>query len=158
VFLIALCGAMVVAVFLQVLFRYVFHFSLGWTEELARYAFTWLAMLGAAVAARRRSHFALEIVARALPARVAGALVIAASLVVLGFLLALAVQGARWTIAYSDMVSPAMQIGYYLVAASVPLSATLMSIEGVRQVASLLGRLRRGESPLPPAPGGPTAG
>jgi TRAP-type C4-dicarboxylate transport system permease small subunit len=143
--LVLLCGIMVVAVFLQVIFRYVIHFSLSWSEELARYTFTWLAMLGAAVAVRRHAHFTLEVLVRWLPARIAGSLIVLGGLGILAFLLVLTVQGVLWAIAYSDMVSPAMQIGYYLVVASVPVSAGLMMVESTRQLVMAIVRVRRGQ-------------
>jgi len=142
--LIVLCSVMVVAVFLQVIFRYVLHLSLSWSEELARYAFTWLAMLGAAVAMRRRSHFVLEVLVRWIPARIAGPLMVFAGLVVFVFLLVLTVEGVLWMIAYSDMVSPVMQIGYYMVAASIPISGGLMATECVLQLGRAIARIRKG--------------
>ena len=49
----------VITTFTQVLFRYVFQFSLAWTEELARYIFLWLSALSIAYAFKLKSHFAL---------------------------------------------------------------------------------------------------
>ena len=51
--LIILLAAMAVAVFLQVLFRYLLHLPLFWTEEFARYCLVWASLLGAAVALKR---------------------------------------------------------------------------------------------------------
>ncbi len=53
-------AAIVGLTFIQVLFRYVFHFSLAWSEELARYLFLWLAALAAAYGFKTRSHFVLR--------------------------------------------------------------------------------------------------
>jgi len=48
---------MVGAIFLQVVMRYVFNNANAWSEELARYTFVWLTLLGASVAVRKTSHF-----------------------------------------------------------------------------------------------------
>ena len=55
----SLLVSIVIITFVQVLFRYVFQFSLAWTEELARYIFLWLAALSIAYAFKTKSHFAL---------------------------------------------------------------------------------------------------
>jgi len=43
--------AIVVLIFLQVLFRYVINQPLSWTVELSRFLFAWFSMIGAAAAA-----------------------------------------------------------------------------------------------------------
>jgi TRAP-type C4-dicarboxylate transport system permease small subunit len=53
----ALLVFLVVALALQVLFRYVIQQPLAWSEESARYALVWLSMLAAVVAAREGQHF-----------------------------------------------------------------------------------------------------
>ncbi len=51
---------MTVVAFTQVVFRYVLHAPLSWSEELARFLLMWFGMLGAAYAFKTKSHFALE--------------------------------------------------------------------------------------------------
>ena len=52
----SLLVSIVIITFVQVLFRYVFQFSLAWTEELARYIFLWLAALSIAYAFKTKAH------------------------------------------------------------------------------------------------------
>lgn len=56
----ALLGFVSVALFLQVFFRYVVKQPLSWSEESARFALVWLAMLSGAIAARSGQHFAFR--------------------------------------------------------------------------------------------------
>ena len=58
-----LCVAVLVA-FAQVVFRYLLHHSLSWSEELARFIFIWLSMLAAAYGFKTKSHFALMFVVK----------------------------------------------------------------------------------------------
>mgnify|MGYP006290579219 FL=1 len=44
--------AMSVAIFLQIIFRFVIYVPFPWSEELARYLMIWMGMLGLAVALR----------------------------------------------------------------------------------------------------------
>jgi len=53
--------------FLQVFTRYITGNPLIWTEELARYLFVWIALIGGGAAVRTRSHFGLDILRRVAP-------------------------------------------------------------------------------------------
>ncbi|MGB9813905.1 MAG: TRAP transporter small permease [Thermovenabulum sp.] len=64
---IAMFSIMTVAIVLQVLFRYVIHSSLSWSEELARYLFVWSVLLGSAMCVKRRSHVGVEVFMMYLP-------------------------------------------------------------------------------------------
>lgn len=58
---------MVVAATVQVTTRYVFSSPLPWPEELARWAFLWLVMVGAATATRLGAHIRMNLVGGWLP-------------------------------------------------------------------------------------------
>jgi TRAP-type C4-dicarboxylate transport system permease small subunit len=60
-------GGMVVAIFVQVIFRYIIHAPLAWSEELARFLFIWMTFVGGYVAARRGQHIGVEIIQNMLP-------------------------------------------------------------------------------------------
>ena len=59
-----LAGSLVLTVFVVVLFqvvmRYLFERPNPWTEELSRFGFIWLSMLGAALAVELRTHFVFD--------------------------------------------------------------------------------------------------
>ena len=50
------CAGIVVLIFFGVLSRFVFHYSIAWSEELARYFFLWGALFGAAAACKTGQH------------------------------------------------------------------------------------------------------
>lgn len=58
---------MVVLVTLQVLLRYAFNTSLGWTDETSRLAFVWSIFLGIPLGIRRGSHIGIEFLTARLP-------------------------------------------------------------------------------------------
>jgi len=62
-----LMAGLVAVVFAQVVIRYVTYQPLAWTEEVARLVFIWACMLGAAVAARRGTHFAITLASGSIP-------------------------------------------------------------------------------------------
>lgn len=54
--------ALIVLCFLQILFRFVFNFSLSWTEELSRYVFIALVYFAASLAVVRGAHVRVEVI------------------------------------------------------------------------------------------------
>jgi TRAP-type C4-dicarboxylate transport system permease small subunit len=61
VFITALTGVILVALFLQVVFRFVIDMPLGWTEELSVLLLPWLCYFGSSLAVRERKHLRIEI-------------------------------------------------------------------------------------------------
>jgi len=66
-FAFAIFWVLAAVVFLQFFTRYVLNDSIAWTEEIARYLLICTSFVGAAMAARRGSHIALDILAFAVP-------------------------------------------------------------------------------------------
>src|SRR6266576_990287 len=65
VVLFSLMFAMIVC---QSVLRYVFNQPLVWTDEAAQYCFVWISFLGWTMAARKRIHIGINVVADRLPA------------------------------------------------------------------------------------------
>lgn len=82
---------MVVAILIQVFFRYVLNNALPWPDEAARFCMLWLTGLMAPTAYRRGGFVAIDMVVRALPMR-AGAVLSLLLLLVAGVVLFTAVQ------------------------------------------------------------------
>jgi len=56
----ALVAVMVLLVFANVLTRYVFHVSIAWSEEIARFLFVFVVAIGAVIAMARDEHLSVE--------------------------------------------------------------------------------------------------
>ena len=73
--LVVVCFAyMILAVLAQVFGRYLFNYSISWTEETARFAQIWVVFMGAGIAMRFGWHVAVDALAAMLPRGVARAL------------------------------------------------------------------------------------
>lgn len=81
----ALFWLMAFVVFLQFFSRYVLNSSFAWTEEIARYLLMWVTFVGAAVAMRRRTHIAVEVLHVFLPMPVVRLLNFLIDVIVVGF-------------------------------------------------------------------------
>jgi TRAP-type C4-dicarboxylate transport system permease small subunit len=102
--------AIVLITFLQVVFRYLFHFSLAWSEELARFLFLWLAALTSAYAFKTKSHFALRFLVdrfgKGLQKKIANMVV----LIVAIFLLLFTWKAIEYTVSMANQVAPGTQM------------------------------------------------
>lgn len=66
-FIVLLMALMCLNVFLQVIARFIFAHPFTWSEELSRYLFVWISLLGAAWCGRRHLHIRMTIVINKLP-------------------------------------------------------------------------------------------
>jgi TRAP-type transport system small permease protein len=123
-----LIAVMAVLVFLQVLFRYWLHLPLDWGEEVSRYLFIWSAMLGAAIATKRRAHFGIDFLVKTLPASAQRGIAVGINLCVCALLGLVAVQGSRLAVLNMSQISPTLFIPMGFPYAAIPVCALLMLI------------------------------
>jgi len=123
-----LLATMVADVSIQVLFRYLVRDAPTWTEELARFLFTWQIFLAAAVAFGRGSHIVVDILVATVPESLRRWLLISSNILVLAFLVVLAWQGTNMVIMTSNMKSSAMELNMGVVYASLPVSAAISAV------------------------------
>ncbi len=131
VLLFVLIFALVLA---QVVCRYVFNSPLVWSEELARFAFMWLAMLAWSLGSRRRSHIAVTFFAARLPAKARLALAIAVQSAIILFCILLAWYGASLTWRNLGLPAVTLPISFALVYAVVPVGAAAMVLYAVAEI------------------------
>jgi TRAP-type C4-dicarboxylate transport system permease small subunit len=121
----------VALIFIQIIMRYVFSNSLGWSEELARYLFLWQIWLGASYAVKERRHLRIEIIQDLMrDKRKKMIFELLPTAIWLLFSIFLTYQGTRLTLILFErgQVSPAMRVPMAYAYASVPVGCALMSI------------------------------
>lgn len=108
--------AMIIVVFLQVFFRYVVHYSLPWSEELARYLMTWVVFVGASMGARDGVHIGVAAFVNLMPRWFQRADIIFSGLCSVVFGLATSYVGylAVARIAKMGQISPAMEMPMWI--------------------------------------------
>lgn len=128
----------------QVVFRYALNDPLVWSEELARLAFIWVAMLAWSLGSRRRSHIAVTVVVDRLPPvpRLALRLLIQASIVVFCALLLL----HGWTLTERNLDLPmvTLDLPYAAVYAVAPLGAAIVVLYALAEMRRLVAAFREG--------------
>ena len=127
----ALLTTVAAVVLLQVLMRYLFAYPNPWSEEVSRFCFIWLSLLGASLAVEHRAHFGFDQVTKALapPAKVAVER-FAGGVVLLFSLLLIATGIALMDLTMGER-SPELNLPVALVYAAAPLSGVLMVVHMV---------------------------
>jgi len=117
---------MLFIIFLQVIFRYVLHNSLTFSEELARYLFVWTVFLCSAVVARDNGHIIVGVLTERLKGKKAKYIKITAYVSTMIFVLILFYQGLRMMKLSSFQHSPALGISMSWVYLAIPVAMFVM--------------------------------
>jgi TRAP-type C4-dicarboxylate transport system permease small subunit len=119
--------------FAQVITRYVLGDPLIWSEEVARYLFVWVSMIGGALAMREAKHFGLDLLIRPMPRLrpVLGPLVTVVILVFLAVLFKTGIDETKTAGMQFAMTFPMRMNWAYL---ALPVGAGLMIFHLVVQV------------------------
>jgi len=118
--------AIVGVTFIQVLFRYIFHLSLAWSEELARYLFVWLAALASAYAFKTKSHFALRFLVNRFGKDLQKMICTFVAFVVSTFLAIFVWKAVEFTVSMANQVAPSTQMSMAVPYSSAIVGGVLM--------------------------------
>ena len=132
--MILLLSGMVVLIFSQVLFRYLFNQPIAWTEELSRHFMIWAALLGAAVAYRKKAHLGVDLLVMQFGPRWQEALVWfvhLTSIFFAGFLVYFGIAIVKKTM---NQISSALTIPMGYIYASIPAGAAIMLVFAVEKL------------------------
>ncbi len=119
---------MTILVFLTVIYRYFLLAPISWGEEMSRFLFIALSMLGAALAVKDRSHFTITILTSRFPAFVRLWLQVG---IALGTSLLLGIvidKGWGLTLLNRNQESPALGVPMSIPYSAVPVGAMLMLV------------------------------
>lgn len=128
--LVAMFTLMVVVIFLQVIFRYVFNAPLAWSEEVGRYLFIWTTFMGASVGFYYNKHIRVVALTEFMKnIRCRSAILLLCDIICLIFIGLFFTEGARvtyrvWSMGQVGNAATWLPIG--LVYLSIPLSSFFM--------------------------------
>ena len=139
--------AMIVAtIVVEVVRRFVLSYSSIWGEEIARYAFIYLAWVGASAAVKDRAHIRIDVLLHYLSSRGKAAVYLFGDVCMLGLaVLALytAIESLQISLRFGS-VTHGLRISLAWFLAAVPLGFSLMIYRLAQSIRRDLGDLRRG--------------
>ncbi len=135
---ITLFAVLIIACIAQVFFRFVLNNSLSWTEELARYCFIWMHMIGASLLIGAGEHATVTVIMDLLHGVARKALDVLIELVI--FLNGVVMLHSGIMLSYSSRanLSTAMSVPMWAINASVAAGGLLLMFQAVVKIAVVL--------------------
>ena len=119
--------AMTTLVFINVVARYAFNYSIIWAEEISQYLMIWIAYLGAGLALREGRHVALEILHDRLPPVMSRRLRMILGGLLLGFLGTVTVLGFQFSMFVWSQETPVLNISLGIPTLAIPIGCLLFA-------------------------------
>jgi TRAP-type transport system small permease protein len=123
---IVLFSVMIVAVFFEVVMRYVFNAPTFWSEALARSAMVWLVLLGMAVGIRHQEHIRVDFLISIMPRALVVPCAALRYLIALAFAVVMMVYGVVLAVPNWNQSLPGLEIPVFWVYLSVPVASAMM--------------------------------
>lgn len=139
-------GMIVATIVAEVVRRFVLSYSSIWGEEIARYAFIYLAWVGASIAVKDRAHIRIDVILHYLSDRGKALVYLFGDICMLGIaILALytAIESLQVSIKFGS-VTHGLRISLAWFLAAVPLGFTLMTYRLLQSIWRDFGDFRRG--------------
>jgi TRAP-type C4-dicarboxylate transport system permease small subunit len=121
-------AVMATLVFVNVITRYLFNFSIIWAEEVSQYLMIWIAYLGAGLALREGRHVALELVQDSLPVALGRNVRMVVGALVLVFLGAVTILGFQFAVFVWNQETPVLNISLGIPSLAIPIGALLFAV------------------------------
>jgi TRAP-type C4-dicarboxylate transport system permease small subunit len=121
-------AVMTTLVFVNVVARYMFNFSIIWAEEVSQYLMIWIAYLGAGLALREGRHVALEMLHDRLPVRLGRKVRLVVGGLVLVFLGAVTVLGFQFAVFVWNQETPVLNISLGIPSLAIPIGTLLFAV------------------------------
>lgn len=137
--LVASLAFSVIIVFLQVIMRSMFNFSLSWTEELSRYIFIWQTWLGTSMALKYDQHIKVELIfSFAKNIKLQRAIKILADIIWFAFSLFLTFNGFKLTqsMISRHALSSGMRVPLAFIYVALPISSLLICFRLIPRIYS----------------------
>ncbi|CAM3984557.1 TRAP transporter small permease [Lederbergia lenta] len=117
-------------VFAQVVLRYLFNYSLHWSEEVARYLIIWFIFIGSSIAVREKAHATVDALVIILPNLMKKFFAILANVIAMVFCIVIILSGCKsiLNVMQYGSVTPSLGMPMYIPYLAIPVGGTLMLI------------------------------
>ena len=143
---IAIFAVLIVACVLQVFFRFVLNNSLSWSEELARYCFVWMHLIGASLLIEGKEHATVTVILDLLHGAARKAVDVVVELIIFFNGTAMLYAGIQLAYSSRNNLSTAMGVPMWCINSAVAVGGLLLMFQAFVQIAvTLTGRKKEGE-------------
>jgi C4-dicarboxylate transporter, DctQ subunit len=140
-------------VFVQVVLRYVFNYSLSWSEEIARYLIVWFVFIGSSIAVREKAHATMDALVTYLPIKGKKIFSIIANLISIVFCVFLIWSGSGIVTSVIEFgsVTPSTGLPMFIPYLAIPVGASLMAIRFLQLLVQDIKSFRSEHTIVPPS-------
>lgn len=131
----AMMAALVVIAFWQILCRYVFRSSNGWTQEISTLLFVWTTFLGGVLAIRSGSQIAMKVLVNRFPDRLRYFLTLLSAIVCEMFYFLLSFAGIKAIQLFMNTKTPALRISMAVPYGAIAFAGIAMLFFGIDEIA-----------------------
>jgi TRAP-type transport system small permease protein len=121
-------AVMATLVFVNVVTRYAFNFSIIWAEEVSQYLMIWIAYLGAGLALREGRHVAVEMLQDRLPIALGRRLRMVVGGLVVALLGVVTVLGFQFVAFVWNQETPVLNISLGIPSLAIPIGTSLFAL------------------------------
>lgn len=131
---------MCIVIFVQVITRYIFSFSLPWAEEVGRFLFLALSYFGVAMGMKRKAHLRVDIGLLYMPPAARKFFEVLAQIICAAFFIFLVYEGATMTMKVWRIEQTAISIPLpiWIVWACIPFSAFLTTLQCLKNLYEII--------------------
>lgn len=129
---------LIIACVMQVFFRFVLNNSLTWTEELARYCFIWMHMIGASLLIEAHGHATVTVILDMLHGTVRKIIDTIIELIIFFDGTVMLYAGINLAINTRNNLSTAMSVPMWVINSSVAIGGILLMFQAFVQIAVIL--------------------
>lgn len=143
-FLSATFAIMAASLFYQIIMRYIFKNANVWTEELTRYLFIWLTMIGSAVAYRNGRHMDVDYFVGLMSKKIKSINFVVCNALLLSFLGTVFYQGIKLVGVTHKQLSSGMRIPMSYIYLAIPVGCFLTLLFAFESYALIITKKRGG--------------
>jgi TRAP-type C4-dicarboxylate transport system permease small subunit len=131
IIIVTLFALLTIAVFTQVVARYVFNQPPTWTEEFARFCQVWIILLTSSICLRKGSHLAVDYLGPLLALKARRVIAVITGCLIATYSAVVVIWGVRLLMIGLAQMSPAMHLNMGVVYLVFPIAGGLMFLESI---------------------------
>ncbi len=136
--LLVILSLMVIIVTAQIICRYIFFYSLSWSEELSRYLFAWLILIGACLGIEDRSSICIDVIENVTSGKTKKYIHILQYVISIIAVVILFFSACKLTQLGARQMSPAMGVKMSIIYVCMPIGFILMFLENVIKIIQII--------------------
>jgi TRAP-type C4-dicarboxylate transport system permease small subunit len=128
--IIVLIGLCIIVGTMQVIFRFILHAPLAWSEEFIRYCFVWIVFVGSSLAVRNNSHASISFFVELIPKTIRNIFSLLSNVLCIAFSFVILVEGIKIMIMQmkTQQLTAALEIPIAFVFLAIPVGAIGMML------------------------------